>query len=29
MSEMFEMFENINKSTFIANYPKENGYRTL
>ena len=24
MSKMFEMFENINKSNFVAKYPKEN-----
>ena len=28
-SKMFEMFENINKSNFIAKYPKENVYRTI
>ena len=26
VSKMFEMFENINKSNFIAKYPKENAY---
>ena len=29
VSKMFEMFENINKSNFIAKYPKENAYRTI
>ena len=29
VSKMFEMFENINKSNFIAKYPKENVYRTI
>ena len=28
-SKMYEMFENINKSHFIAKYPKENVYRTI
>ena len=28
-SKMFKMFENINKSNFIAKYPKENVYRTI
>ena len=29
VSKMFEMYENINKSNFIANYPKGNAYRTI
>ena len=29
VSKMFEMIENINKSNFIAKYPKENAYRTI
>ena len=28
VSKMFEMFNNIKKSNFIAKYPKENAYRT-
>ena len=29
LSKMCEMFENINKSNFIAKYLKENAYRTI
>ena len=29
VSKMFEMFENINKSNFIAKYPKEKAYITV
>ena len=29
VSKMFEMFTNINKSNFIAKYPKDNAYRTI
>ena len=29
VSQMCGMFENINKSNFIAKYPKENAYRTI
>ena len=29
VSKMFEMFENINNSNFIAKYPEEKAYRTI
>ena len=29
VSQMCRMFENNNKSNFMAKYPKENAYRTI